>query len=67
MILVVTDRWSENYLDELCELISKIDQSAVFSDSKIKIEKQRQEWPEAWRLIDSIVSARMLENKFLGE
>jgi hypothetical protein len=55
-------------LDELqntlLKLLLSIENTEYFSKEKIIMEKHREEWPELWEILDSMVLIKVLNNKF---
>jgi len=60
----MSDDWQEPYLGKVCDMILRLDRESAFSADRIRLEKQRAEWPELWALLDTIVEIRAMKDKF---
>lgn len=61
---VMDNDWAEPYLSKACELVTQLDRAGSFSEERLRLEKQRSEWPEFWALIDTIAELKLMKEKF---
>lgn len=61
----------ENQLDKhvlvekLASLLINTNQQSSYTDNKLLMEKQREEWPELWRILEDIMYVVYVEDKFI--
>jgi len=58
------DDWAEPYLSKICDLVIQIDRTGSFSKDRLRLERQRAEWPEFWALVDTLAELKIMKEKF---
>jgi hypothetical protein len=56
----------EDIIKNLANLLIKLNQESSFTKEKILMEKQKEEWPELWHLLEDLMYICYIEDKFIS-